>query len=239
MYSENKAFTLAEVLITLVIIGIVAALTLHNLVYSYKKRIIETRLQKTYSLLNQAVTMSIIDNGETKEWSGSSDTSDNMEIWFKKYFGKYLKYNKITSSPGTTDTEGNTLYNGIYVYLNDGSVLSIKNSNNNNNGIAHDWHYFIDGKKLNNKAILDAENNYEVTRSGYISGRDLFSFYFDTDKNRFMPYGYHQLTGDENDIRDVFMNKPVYGCSQSGAYMCSALIMYDGWKIKDDYPVKL
>ena len=52
-----KAFTMAEVLITLGIIGIVAAMTIPMMQNKYKKTLIETRLASTESMLNQAVSM--------------------------------------------------------------------------------------------------------------------------------------------------------------------------------------
>ena len=47
----NKGFTLAEVLITLGIIGIVAAMTLPTLVNNYKKQIYVVGLKKAYNNL--------------------------------------------------------------------------------------------------------------------------------------------------------------------------------------------
>ena len=52
-----RSFTLAEVLVTLGIISVVAALTIPSLIQNHNKRIIETRLQKFYSTINQAVLM--------------------------------------------------------------------------------------------------------------------------------------------------------------------------------------
>ena len=50
--AKNKlAFTLAEVLITLGIIGIVAALTLPVLIQVNKNKEVETKLKKIYSVL--------------------------------------------------------------------------------------------------------------------------------------------------------------------------------------------
>ena len=43
---RNIAFTLAEVLITLGIIGIVAALTIPNVTSKYRKKVVETELKK-------------------------------------------------------------------------------------------------------------------------------------------------------------------------------------------------
>ena len=50
-HKKTKAFTLAEVLITLTIIGVIAALTISNLMQSYRKHQIETGLKSAYSVL--------------------------------------------------------------------------------------------------------------------------------------------------------------------------------------------
>ena len=52
--SRLAAFTLAEVLITLGIIGVVAALTLPSLIENHKKQVIVSRLNKVYSTLGNA-----------------------------------------------------------------------------------------------------------------------------------------------------------------------------------------
>lgn len=51
----KKAFTLAEVLITLGIIGVVAAMTMPNLIASHQKKVLETSFKKSYSSLLQAL----------------------------------------------------------------------------------------------------------------------------------------------------------------------------------------
>ena len=47
------AFTLAEVLITLGIIGVVASLTLPSVIQNYKKQVTVNQLKKAYSTLGQ------------------------------------------------------------------------------------------------------------------------------------------------------------------------------------------
>ena len=49
-----KAFTLAEILITLGVIGIVAAITMPTLIQNHKKKVAVTQLKATYSILSQA-----------------------------------------------------------------------------------------------------------------------------------------------------------------------------------------
>ena len=60
---REAAFTLAEVLITLGIIGIVAAMTLPSLITKYKIHELRTRFQKTNSIVNQALKYTLNDLG--------------------------------------------------------------------------------------------------------------------------------------------------------------------------------
>ncbi|PWL80398.1 hypothetical protein DBY21_01910 [Candidatus Gastranaerophilales bacterium] len=57
-------FTLAEVLITLGIIGIVAAMTLPSVIGKYQKKVTVERLKKVYTSLSQALIYSVKDNDE-------------------------------------------------------------------------------------------------------------------------------------------------------------------------------
>ena len=65
---RKSAFTLAEVLITLGIIGVVAAMTLPSLIGNYKKKQTVTQLKKSYTVLSQAVKMSELKNGSIDYW---------------------------------------------------------------------------------------------------------------------------------------------------------------------------
>ena len=51
----KKGFTLAEVLITLVIVGVVAALTIPTLVNKYREQALKSQFKKAFSTLSQAV----------------------------------------------------------------------------------------------------------------------------------------------------------------------------------------
>ena len=53
---RRVAFTLAEVLITLGIIGIVAAMTIPTLIANYKDKALESQFKKSYSLFSQVLT---------------------------------------------------------------------------------------------------------------------------------------------------------------------------------------
>lgn len=61
--ARKGAFTLAEVLITLGIIGVVAALTLPSLIQKYQDQVLENQLKKMYSTLSQGVQKAMADDG--------------------------------------------------------------------------------------------------------------------------------------------------------------------------------
>lgn len=94
----KKAFTLAEVLITLAIIGIVAALTIPTLVQNYKKNRVETSLKKFYSVMNQAVILSNLEYGIIEDPSKYGEY--DVDKWFKKYITKHLSTIKSESETG-------------------------------------------------------------------------------------------------------------------------------------------
>ena len=60
----KKGFTLAEVLITIGIIGVVAALTLPVLIANYRKNVVVERLKKFYTVMNQAVLQATEEYGD-------------------------------------------------------------------------------------------------------------------------------------------------------------------------------
>lgn len=59
----KKGFTLAEVLITLAIIGVVAALTIPTLLSNNNTEMFRTNLKKQYSILSQAIDSLYLQNG--------------------------------------------------------------------------------------------------------------------------------------------------------------------------------
>ncbi len=62
---NKKAFTLAEVLITLAIIGVVAAITIPSVISNSQQSEFKTGLKKAVSVLNSAITMNMALDGES------------------------------------------------------------------------------------------------------------------------------------------------------------------------------
>ena len=58
---RKRGFTLAEVLITLGIIGVIAAITIPMLIEAYIKKTTALSVKKAYTELNQVLKMAIAD----------------------------------------------------------------------------------------------------------------------------------------------------------------------------------
>ena len=92
--ARKGAFTLAEVLITLGIIGVVAALTLPSLIQKYQDQVLENQLKKMYSTISQGVQKAMADDGvsnfydtELVQACASPEGGSNACIQMvKKYF---------------------------------------------------------------------------------------------------------------------------------------------------------
>lgn len=94
--SKKVAFTLAEVLITLGIIGIVAAMTIPNLVNNYVERRNVSRVKKIYSDLANVYNLAYANDGQLIDYIKSRDPVPNWyneesHRAFRDYFAKYFK----------------------------------------------------------------------------------------------------------------------------------------------------
>ena len=238
---KKAAFTLAEVLITLGIIGIVAAMTLPVLIANYQKKVSAKRLQQTYSQLYQAINMAQVDYGDMKNWEinsnyGSDVDSSNPDLgvdmakaFAEKYLIKYLKYN------GRPDVKvlKNAGYGSYYskdkrTYLPDTNRTYIVELIN---GVALFIAYNVGGQtnKYSYPAIfidINGKSNPNML------GRDFFMFELDSVSTlRLRPAGY-SITRD-NLLKLCSKNQE--GAVYDNLY-CTALIVKDGWEIKPDYP---
>ena len=214
---KQKAFTLAEVLITLGIIGVVAAMTIPTLISNYQKSITIQKLKKIYSTLNQAYQMSTVDNGPFNQWQKHADIGGTKFFYY--FWQPYLAGATVCKTyqecgykeqkPWQTlagerkDDVGvcdNTDDNRVSFYLQDGSFISMSASlyvdiNGGQGPNIYGKDFFI--LKYGEKGVLPADNNFE--------------------KDRLLSY-----------------------CSKNNnneSALCAArLILYDNWEIKDDYP---
>jgi len=117
------AFTLAEVLIVLGIIGVVAEMTIPTLVQNTQETVTITSVKKAYSVLSQAFTMAVQENGTPDTWN--LDYGDSP-VGAEEVLNKIAPYLKVTKNCGSVATGDCTP--GNYLYLK-GGVWGDANAN--------------------------------------------------------------------------------------------------------------
>ena len=250
----KTGFTLAEVLITLGIIGIVAAMTIPNLIANQQKKAVVSQLMEAQSILTQAVRQYSADTDE--EGSAEFDTTLSPQAFAEKYFKPYLKIARICTKLedgcwktgdfyGYYDLAGHKMTNVPYsIVLNNGMVLGFSK---------------LDGFSL---VSIFVDVNGQGKRN--VLGKDVFSFY---------PYNSDNLCGNASEkwrnikngiylggfddcgtphvaySRDELLNSTIIlrNCNKVGwvnytgnrpglGAGCAAVIYKDGWRIAKDYP---
>lgn len=108
-----SAFTLAEVLITLAIIGVVAAMTVPTLMQNHQRKAYTTQLHQVYTLLSQAFMQYMTDKNALNLHEAGLTSSAEITNFMQNYF-KIVK-----SCTNFTDC----FYDGTYKNIN-GSDLN-------------------------------------------------------------------------------------------------------------------
>ena len=261
--SQKAAFTLAEVLITLGIIGIVAAMTIPTLIANYQEKQTISKLQKVYASLKNAFELAKVEHGDYETWSWNQIPVTNgarTQYFWETYIFPHLKIAKkcfpittecvaegITKLNGTaesvvTSTHGAfVLYDGTYVYTWAGG-----------SGFhPHIWVYAdINGKAKPNVVGKDIFTMFFSPKN---PGNKIGSFddddnFVDSGKLSTPAYGL-SLYGDVNGVTVEDLMDPNFVletdtgakqkhcCTTEGTgYMCGAAIKLNGWKFPDGYP---
>lgn len=227
----KRAFTLAETLITLGIVGVVVAITIPTLIANYQKQVFANKLAQTYSILNQAIDMAITEHGEPKnwEWDEKYDSGIRDIKWVNKYLYPYLKGQKIpgeqrlpTQYVYTYETLDGTEYNGtgrihVEYVMNNGTVLTSR-------GGGYDW---SDDPWVWLEIDLNGKNGPNV------KGKDIFNLFFYSEKRFHSAYWVSWHKEIEHFSRDEAME--VCRTNYIATY-CFDLIMQNSWKFPKDYP---
>lgn len=91
--NKKSGFTLAEVLVTLMIIGVIAAMTIPSLMQSTAQQEYKAAFKKAVSMLNQAVTLNYALDGEDASVSTGTDFFDILS----------KRLNIMSSTPNTQE----------------------------------------------------------------------------------------------------------------------------------------
>lgn len=228
-----SGFTLAEALITLGIIGIVAALTIPQLMTNYKKKETANAVKKAYSEFSQVLKLAEVNNGEMAYWDYPADSSiEENQKFIENYIIKY--YKGVTRLENGKNPDG---WNGVisktainFVSAN-GTIFSMKATGND--------------KRL---VLLIDTNGFKRPNK---MGTDMFYFEVYGKNGKLIPFGWKDGLTREM-ILDGYQEPKnpsiILACKPPSEetdnseikiytrYACTSLLMLDGWEFKKDYP---
>ena len=213
---KKAAFTLAEVLITLGIIGVVAAMTMPTLIANYQKQVATTRLKKFYTTYSQAYNQSKnynydIDGADILK-NGLNSTQ--MMDWYDTYLRPYFK----------TVRADKTKY-GVEVAFPDGSGMLIEKDGCAAGTVCTHVVYCVQYKYC--EEIKDKGHIYLLPDAKH-------TFLFYTSGVPSEVYEYKEdgsMVGLTNYDRETALTS-----CKKGKRNCTRLLYMDNWEIKKDYP---
>ena len=248
-----NAFTLAEVLITLGVIGVVAAITLPTLVTNYQKKQTVVQLKKAYAELSQAINLAQKDNGMIEDWdfANFSTSAERIQYFYDNFLKPNLKIERhcVPSSDDCWADKTYTLNGNEYPYV----YREHPGCNSFITATGYSVYYWLHGNGRGGWFFVDLNGRKKPN----ILGKDTFVFmlvngnsngntYTETGSRLGLnPHGFHhnQIMTREDIILGNYpfpANDDSGGCSfaatRSPGVSCAALIMIDNWEIKNDYP---
>ena len=242
--AKKSAFTLAEVLITLGIIGVVAAITLPTLIQNYQKQVLVTQLKKMYATLNEGFKRiavnekcsTIICAGlKYRYMSDDNDSLFSLDFSNERTKEKIVKEFKLENVfVGTAPS--NSIYNYEVKYLFVDDKTSFLN-------FLSDDEYSLVGTTSSGEIIVF--NGYSILvdinglKSPNTFGRDIFVFAFlnYNGSTVVVPAGSKIHVGVEapemgEAERIEMVNKNCSITSDDAAGdVCAEKIIMDGWKM--------
>ena len=235
---KHKAFTMAEVLITLGILGVVIAMTLPALIGHYQKKVTVEKLKTIYSKLSEVIKISETDNGVVNSWDYTLSSDEFVKI----YLAPYIKNFKINNSVWNFRSLNKATSGGEDGFLN--TTEYAKFSLANGTLVAVRTSAMDNGTSI----IIYADTN-GLTGPNVI-GHDIFrmsitkTYGFTLGADRSEENSQWSQNSETNKNRSYLLSADYGTCNlnatdqfgYSAGDGCSLLIILDGWKISDDYP---
>lgn len=224
------AFTLAEVLITLTIIGVVAALTIPVLMENSAKQQYVVGLKKAYTTWNQAILLMAVDSGCPGNLSCFFDSADLNTMGDK--ISAYFKPIKICKSGVSDDScftpteathfDGTSVSSVVvsshYRFVTpDGMTFGLLNS------------YAGCGTTAPRICMGDLEIDVNGLKKPNAMGRDIFLFTIVNDNGPTL----YPVGGPNNGYwkTNNFCNVGYNGGTSTYAPFCTGRIMEEGWQM--------
>ena len=197
------AFTLAETLIVMGIIGVVAALTIPNLNSSTADKEKVAKLKKVYSNLQDAFGRAEAVYGPYDEWFQTDTTMDTQTTRFAERVGEFLKVSKNCGH----NVNGTCMTTGQYKNIAGTHYVTTPVSADNVSAILADGTSILFSKYTSDSMGIIFVDIDGPTKGLFKYGVDLFEFRVDSTN------GLHYIKDYDNGITScVGEGAGVYGC---------------------------
>lgn len=229
----KRGFTLAEILITLGIIGVVAAMTIPTLINKIQKRTIEAQIKENYAMLAQTMRFAEYDDVESMPITANSTAS--MKKWFEQFLAPHLKVEQVCFQ-----TAGCWHKSGVVKTLNSGTPAYETKVGEDESTIgwatmtfktAKGAYFNMDGSSSGTTSNLFGVDSKVSTLQFYfdvngdrrpnIIGKDIYIMVYDPDKG-FIP------AGNDRSLEQIKQN-----CEQGNGYWCLTYVKNNGWVIPE------
>ena len=219
--NKKFAFTLAEVLITLGVIGVVAAMTMPTLIQNYQKHETISRLKHFSSVLQQAYSMFEKDvlDGNTVHLYGNEVRALNGED-AEKFFNVYLR-------PYVKTVKVEVQNKGVFFVLANGSAGYLQ----------RDSFAETSSCAKSTSTAVSCTRIAFCPEQKYCKDIDSKASYMNALDTRhvlaFATSGKPVSPSNKANINHDYLKN---ACQGTMKHYCAKLIEFDGWKISDDYP---
>jgi len=230
---NKKGFTLAEVLITLAIIGVIAAITIPSIVANHQKTALETQFAKTYRTLSQAINLAVAEHGGMESWDWKdSYTDDEKKAFMETYFLPYLNVAKFCPEASIKGCA----FSGITKKKDGTNWMTLDESTNPRVLLADGTHmqfYIRNNAVTTAGAAISLYMDINGAKAPNTIGKDTFNFQFYAKTGEFVPSG--MVSGYDENVKKYVRRsyeeiKEDCKNSDSGN-SCTALVVADGFKI--------
>lgn len=249
-HSNKKAFTLSEVLITLGIIGVVAAITLPVLIQNYRKQVVLNKIKRTYTVLNNTLERAKADYGtNVNEWYIPSGDDRTKSMYFvENYMLPYLNVLEYCKDQSLKPICKEAVYYFNTTYEIIGPVKSYHGTNfiltDGTNVYVHVGRGNASEPEGTNRVRIDFDIDgvnsgkntygYDIFRVE-LGGDEGYNLKNNADKNKFLPYLYTSDTPC-----DYYVGTQMHDCNKNaqkyGGSSCLAYIVCNGWSFGNKYP---
>ena len=216
----KKAFTLAEVLVTLGIIGVVSAMTVPSLMQNHQRKTYVTQLHKVYTEVQQASLQYMADKNAINLREAGLTNSGKMKEFLNGYF---KVVNDCGSSQQPCFASNYKKISGTDLGKGTGQQLNVTIAS----GVSIAYAYV--GNENGNGRFITFDIDINGAKGPNVAGRD--AFVLGVFSNGVIDEYYLKSAPGTTDEREKIFNENCIAADNNSWYGCFGKILNDNWEM--------